>query len=207
MIFPALVFLGLKNNDCCGCCGNESCGRRFAVRMKSNDYSQLWLSEAGGWNSWNGPWKQNLRLNGNISMSQHSSEELDWPVRCSHISLHLNIWDHQHAEYQDVQNWTSLENFSSCGISKKSLREKNISASCVDGGVWQLCVAATTKGANHGAPKNSETPLIIYYGEFYTTKKACFPNGIFEKFEMMWGSLHFFGLLSILRTCNLKKKW
>uniref|UniRef100_A0A3B4UTH8 Transmembrane 4 L six family member 4 n=2 Tax=Seriola dumerili TaxID=41447 RepID=A0A3B4UTH8_SERDU len=31
MIFPALVFLGLKNNDCCGCCGNESCGRRFAM--------------------------------------------------------------------------------------------------------------------------------------------------------------------------------
>lgn len=31
MIFPALVFLGLKNNDCCGCCGNESCGKRFAV--------------------------------------------------------------------------------------------------------------------------------------------------------------------------------
>ncbi|XP_045906568.1 transmembrane 4 L6 family member 4 [Micropterus dolomieu] len=31
MIFPALVFMGLKNNDCCGCCGNESCGRRFAM--------------------------------------------------------------------------------------------------------------------------------------------------------------------------------
>ncbi|XP_069377615.1 transmembrane 4 L6 family member 4 isoform X1 [Paralichthys olivaceus] len=31
MIFPALVFLGLKNNDCCGCCGNESCGQRFAM--------------------------------------------------------------------------------------------------------------------------------------------------------------------------------
>ncbi|XP_034438292.1 transmembrane 4 L6 family member 4 isoform X3 [Hippoglossus hippoglossus] len=31
MIFPALVFLGLKNNDCCGCCGNESCGRSFAM--------------------------------------------------------------------------------------------------------------------------------------------------------------------------------
>uniref|UniRef100_A0A8C0J4R9 Transmembrane 4 L six family member 4 n=1 Tax=Chelonoidis abingdonii TaxID=106734 RepID=A0A8C0J4R9_CHEAB len=31
MIFPALVFLGLKNNDCCGCCGNESCGKRFAT--------------------------------------------------------------------------------------------------------------------------------------------------------------------------------
>ncbi|XP_068136845.1 transmembrane 4 L6 family member 4-like isoform X2 [Hyperolius riggenbachi] len=30
MIFPALVFLGMKKNDCCGCCGNESCGRRFA---------------------------------------------------------------------------------------------------------------------------------------------------------------------------------
>lgn len=34
MIFPALVFLGLKNNDCCGCCGNESCGKRFAVSEK-----------------------------------------------------------------------------------------------------------------------------------------------------------------------------
>lgn len=31
MIFPVLVFLGLKNNDCCGCCGNESCGKRFAM--------------------------------------------------------------------------------------------------------------------------------------------------------------------------------
>ncbi|KAM5164559.1 transmembrane 4 L6 family member 4-like [Mantella aurantiaca] len=30
MIFPALVFLGMKKNDCCGCCGNESCGKRFA---------------------------------------------------------------------------------------------------------------------------------------------------------------------------------
>lgn len=35
MIFPALVFLGLKTNDCCGCCGNESCGQRFAVRSCS----------------------------------------------------------------------------------------------------------------------------------------------------------------------------
>ncbi|XP_064521692.1 transmembrane 4 L6 family member 4 [Pseudopipra pipra] len=31
MIFPALVFLGLQNNDCCGCCGNQSCGKRFAM--------------------------------------------------------------------------------------------------------------------------------------------------------------------------------
>nr|XP_056706147.1 transmembrane 4 L6 family member 4 [Euleptes europaea] len=31
MVFPALVFFGLKNNDCCGCCGNESCGKRFAM--------------------------------------------------------------------------------------------------------------------------------------------------------------------------------
>ncbi|XP_037683446.1 transmembrane 4 L6 family member 4 [Choloepus didactylus] len=31
MIFPLLVFLGLKNNDCCGCCGNKSCGKRFAM--------------------------------------------------------------------------------------------------------------------------------------------------------------------------------
>lgn len=31
MIFPALVFLGLKSNDCCGCCGNAGCGKRFAM--------------------------------------------------------------------------------------------------------------------------------------------------------------------------------
>ncbi|XP_038603749.1 transmembrane 4 L6 family member 4 [Tachyglossus aculeatus] len=31
MICPALVFLGLKNNDCCGCCGNQGCGKRFAM--------------------------------------------------------------------------------------------------------------------------------------------------------------------------------
>ncbi|NXB26967.1 T4S4 protein, partial [Rhagologus leucostigma] len=31
MILPALVFLGLQNNDCCGCCGNRSCGKRFAM--------------------------------------------------------------------------------------------------------------------------------------------------------------------------------
>ncbi|NWU96286.1 T4S4 protein, partial [Upupa epops] len=31
MIFPVMVFLGLKTNDCCGCCGNESCGKRFAM--------------------------------------------------------------------------------------------------------------------------------------------------------------------------------
>lgn len=36
MIFPALVFLGLKNNDCCGCCGNESCGKRFAVSERKH---------------------------------------------------------------------------------------------------------------------------------------------------------------------------
>ncbi|XP_007900629.1 transmembrane 4 L6 family member 4 [Callorhinchus milii] len=30
MVFPALVFLGMEKNDCCGCCGNESCGKRFA---------------------------------------------------------------------------------------------------------------------------------------------------------------------------------
>ncbi|XP_017334022.1 transmembrane 4 L6 family member 4 [Ictalurus punctatus] len=31
MIFPALVFMGMKTNDCCGCCGNENCGKRFAM--------------------------------------------------------------------------------------------------------------------------------------------------------------------------------
>ncbi|XP_060623721.2 transmembrane 4 L6 family member 4 [Anolis sagrei] len=31
MVFPILVFAGLKNNDCCGCCGNEGCGKRFAM--------------------------------------------------------------------------------------------------------------------------------------------------------------------------------
>lgn len=44
MIFPVLVFLGLKNNDCCGCCGNESCGKRFAVSyqgLRHHNYSQV----------------------------------------------------------------------------------------------------------------------------------------------------------------------
>ncbi|NWS80024.1 T4S4 protein, partial [Toxostoma redivivum] len=31
MIFPILVFSGLQNNDCCGCCGNRGCGKRFAM--------------------------------------------------------------------------------------------------------------------------------------------------------------------------------
>lgn len=31
MIFPAAVFLGLKHSDCCGCCGHEACGHRFAM--------------------------------------------------------------------------------------------------------------------------------------------------------------------------------
>ncbi|XP_036303826.1 transmembrane 4 L6 family member 4 [Pipistrellus kuhlii] len=31
MLLPANVFLDLKYNDCCGCCGNESCGKRFAM--------------------------------------------------------------------------------------------------------------------------------------------------------------------------------
>lgn len=31
MIFPAMVFLGLKNNDCWGCCGHRSCGKRLAM--------------------------------------------------------------------------------------------------------------------------------------------------------------------------------
>ncbi|XP_057697393.1 transmembrane 4 L6 family member 4-like [Corythoichthys intestinalis] len=46
MIFPALVFLGLKNNDCCGCCGNESCGRRFAM-LSSILFAAVGLVGAG----------------------------------------------------------------------------------------------------------------------------------------------------------------
>ncbi|XP_061681275.1 transmembrane 4 L6 family member 4 [Syngnathoides biaculeatus] len=46
MIFPALVFLGLKNNDCCGCCGNESCGRRFAM-LSSIMFAAVGLVGAG----------------------------------------------------------------------------------------------------------------------------------------------------------------
>lgn len=48
MIFPALVFLGLKNNDCCGCCGNESCGKRFAVserKCSKNVRAILWSTK------------------------------------------------------------------------------------------------------------------------------------------------------------------
>ncbi|CAJ1061135.1 transmembrane 4 L6 family member 4 [Xyrichtys novacula] len=46
MIFPALVFLGLKNNDCCGCCGNESCGRRFAM-LSSILFAAVGVTGAG----------------------------------------------------------------------------------------------------------------------------------------------------------------
>ncbi|KAJ8374345.1 hypothetical protein SKAU_G00049250 [Synaphobranchus kaupii] len=46
MIFPALVFLGLKNNDCCGCCGNESCGKRFAM-FTSIIFAGVGLAGAG----------------------------------------------------------------------------------------------------------------------------------------------------------------
>ncbi|KAI9517611.1 Transmembrane 4 L6 member 4 [Dissostichus eleginoides] len=46
MIFPALVFLGLKNNDCCGCCGNESCGRRFAM-LSSILFAAVGVAGAG----------------------------------------------------------------------------------------------------------------------------------------------------------------
>ncbi|XP_054570083.1 transmembrane 4 L6 family member 4-like [Eptesicus fuscus] len=31
MLLPANLFLDLKYNDCCGCCGNERCGKRFAM--------------------------------------------------------------------------------------------------------------------------------------------------------------------------------
>ncbi|XP_036075275.1 transmembrane 4 L6 family member 4 isoform X1 [Rousettus aegyptiacus] len=31
MILPVLVFLSLKESDCCGCCDSERCGNRFAM--------------------------------------------------------------------------------------------------------------------------------------------------------------------------------
>ncbi|XP_053567601.1 transmembrane 4 L6 family member 1 [Bombina bombina] len=31
MLIPAFVFIGLENEDCCGCCGHESCGRSCAM--------------------------------------------------------------------------------------------------------------------------------------------------------------------------------
>ncbi|XP_016077220.1 PREDICTED: transmembrane 4 L6 family member 4-like [Miniopterus natalensis] len=31
MLLPANIFLDLNYNDCCGCCGNEKCGKRFAM--------------------------------------------------------------------------------------------------------------------------------------------------------------------------------
>ncbi|XP_054441031.1 transmembrane 4 L6 family member 4-like [Pteronotus mesoamericanus] len=31
MLLPANMLLDLKNNDCCGCCGLKSCGKRFAM--------------------------------------------------------------------------------------------------------------------------------------------------------------------------------
>ena len=31
MFLPAFVFIGLEQDDCCGCCGHENCGKRCAV--------------------------------------------------------------------------------------------------------------------------------------------------------------------------------
>ncbi|XP_069831483.1 transmembrane 4 L6 family member 1-like [Dendropsophus ebraccatus] len=31
MLIPAFVFLGLEDEDCCGCCGNRNCGRSCAM--------------------------------------------------------------------------------------------------------------------------------------------------------------------------------
>ncbi|PNI78325.1 TM4SF1 isoform 3 [Pan troglodytes] len=31
MLLPAFVFIGLEQDDCCGCCGHENCGKRCAV--------------------------------------------------------------------------------------------------------------------------------------------------------------------------------
>uniref|UniRef100_A0ABI7XZE3 Transmembrane 4 L six family member 1 n=2 Tax=Felis catus TaxID=9685 RepID=A0ABI7XZE3_FELCA len=31
MFLPAFVFIGLEQDDCCGCCGHENCGKRCAM--------------------------------------------------------------------------------------------------------------------------------------------------------------------------------
>ncbi|KAM4694174.1 transmembrane 4 L6 family member 1 [Discoglossus pictus] len=31
MLIPAFVFIGLEHEDCCGCCGNENCGKSCAM--------------------------------------------------------------------------------------------------------------------------------------------------------------------------------
>nr|KAF6476561.1 transmembrane 4 L six family member 4 [Rousettus aegyptiacus] len=31
MLLPANMFLGLKESDCCGCCGTKRCGNRYAM--------------------------------------------------------------------------------------------------------------------------------------------------------------------------------
>lgn len=31
MFLPAFVFIGLEEDDCCGCCGHEHCGKRCAM--------------------------------------------------------------------------------------------------------------------------------------------------------------------------------
>lgn len=83
MIFPALVFLGLKNNDCCGCCGNAGCGKRFAVSWLGQRPERLWgpllvcaghyggaepapnqtLGTSGTWLSFDSHWYRRTRLN------------------------------------------------------------------------------------------------------------------------------------------------
>lgn len=62
MIFPALVFLGLRNNDCCGCCGNESCGKRFAVSSRRQPPAGVTPGGTGslGWAAGKGPLSRHL---------------------------------------------------------------------------------------------------------------------------------------------------
>ena len=35
MFLPAFIFIGLDQEDCCGCCGHENCGKRCAVGLPS----------------------------------------------------------------------------------------------------------------------------------------------------------------------------
>uniref|UniRef100_A0A8C3SZ78 Transmembrane 4 L six family member 4 n=1 Tax=Chelydra serpentina TaxID=8475 RepID=A0A8C3SZ78_CHESE len=105
MIFPALVFLGLKNNDCCGCCGNESCGKRFAM-FTSIIFAAVGLLGAGycfvvsavalnrgpkcnNGNNWNYPFENGNYLSNNTIWALCSSPENVIPWNLTLFSLLL----------------------------------------------------------------------------------------------------------------------
>lgn len=50
MLLPAFVFIGLEQDDCCGCCGHENCGKRCALlSLELQDLATVSLWQPSAW--------------------------------------------------------------------------------------------------------------------------------------------------------------